>query len=309
MVTETKARIAWGFLAQPGDPLAKVLCDTLGPGEALRRVLGNAPLSEVIAGVEIGETLLTPSHRDRLRAAYKPDVVRRSLALQERAGIQILDSSHPHWPEALRDLGESAPLTLWARGNPAAWDASTPRLAVVGSRQPTAAGLTHTASIVAGPWLAGATVISGGASGIDTVAHHAALLHKRVPIAVLAGGLEGVYPTQNVALMNRVAEVGVIFSEAPCGMRVRPEKFLARNRLIAALSHGVIVVEAAFRSGAINTAHHAAGLGREVAVVPGRWDDKASRGCFRLARDLGARILTEPADAGLVLPLGAGVPA
>lgn len=307
MVTETQARIAWGFIAQPGDPVAKVLCDALGPEEALRRVLGNAPLRKVVTDVEMGETPLTPSHRDRLRAGYNPDVVRRSQTLQEQAGIQMLDSSDSDWPAALHDLGESAPLTLWARGNPAAWDASTSRLAVVGSRQPTAAGLTHTASIVAGPWLDGATVISGGASGIDTVAHHAALLHERVPIAVLAGGLEGVYPTQNVALMNRVAEAGVIFSEAPCGLRVRPEKFLARNRLIAALSHGVIVVEAAFRSGAINTAHHAARLGREVAVVPGRWDDKASRGCFRLARDLGARILTEPADAGLVLPLGAGV--
>lgn len=307
MVTELEARIAWGFMAQPGDPFVRALCEARGPVEALARVVGQGRLSQVTAGVAVEDTPLLSSHRDRLKAAYNADKVRHSMALQERAGIVALDASHPDWPISLDDLGEAAPLTLWARGNPAAWSAAIPRLAVVGSRKPTATGLTHAASIIAGPWLDGVTVVSGGALGIDTVAHHAALLHHRVPVAVLAGGLEGVYPSQNVGLMNRVSDAGVVFSEAPCGTRVRPEKFLARNRLIAALSHGVIVVEAAYRSGAINTAHHAAALGREVAVVPGRWDDAASRGCFRLARDLGARILTEPADAGLVLPLGSGV--
>ena len=307
MPSEVEARIAWGLIAQPGDPFARALCKALGPLEALARVVGKGGVSHVTAGIALEDTPLTAAHRDRLKSAYDPDAVRRSKALQERAGIIALDPSHPDWPGALCDLGEGAPLTLWARGNPGAWAEGTSRLAVVGARAPTAAGLAHTASIIAGPWLDHAAVISGGATGIDTVAHHAALLHHRVPIAVLAGGLEGVYPPQNLGLMNQVAQEGVIFSEAPCGMRVRPEKFLARNRLIAALSHGVIVVEAAYRSGAINTAHHAANLGREVAVVPGRWDDKASRGCFRLAKDLGARILTEPADAGLVLPLGSRV--
>jgi DNA processing protein len=307
MPSEVEARIAWGFMAQPGDPFARTLCTALGPREALARVVGNGSVSRVTAGIALEDTPLTAAHRERLKASYDPDTVRRSMAVQERAGIIALEQSHPDWPETLHDLGDAAPLTLWVRGDPGAWSVSTPRLAVVGSRAPTAAGLAHTASIIAGPWLDHAAVISGGATGIDTVAHHAALLHHRVPIAVLAGGLEGVYPTQNSGLMNHVAQAGAIFSEAPCGMRVRPEKFLARNRLIAALSHGVIVVEAAYRSGAINTAHHAANLGREVAVVPGRWDDKASRGCFRLAKDLGARILTEPADAGLVLPLGSGV--
>lgn len=307
MPSGVEARIAWGFMAQPGDPFARALCTALGPREALARVVGNGSVSRVTAGIALEDTPLTAAHRDRLRAAYDPDRVRHSRAVQERAGIIALDPSHPDWPETLHDLGDTAPLTLWARGDPGAWSEGTSRLAVVGARAPTAAGLAHTASIIAGPWLDQAAVISGGAAGIDTAAHHAALLHHRVPIAVLAGGLEGVYPTQNIGLMNHVAQAGVIFSEAPCGMRVRPEKFLARNRLIAALSHGVIVVEAAYRSGAINTAHHAANLGREVAVVPGRWDDKASRGCFRLAKDLGARILTEPADAGLVLPLGSRV--
>jgi len=105
-----------------------------------------------------------------------------------------------------------------------------------------------------------------------------------------------------VALMNRIAERGALYSEAPCGMRVKPEKFLARNRLIAALANAVVVVEAAHRSGAINTAYHAAGLGREVGVVPGRWEDRHAKGCFRLARDLGARILTEAEDVRLLLP-------
>ncbi|MGB4713356.1 MAG: DNA-processing protein DprA, partial [Pontimonas sp.] len=116
-----------------------------------------------------------------------------------------------------------------------------------------------------------------------------------------------VYPSENTALMSQIEERGAVFSEAPCGLRIRPERFLARNRLIAALSDGVVVVEAAYRSGAINTAHHAAGLGRQIGVVPGRWGDPAARGCFRIARDVGAMVLTEAADVGFLLPGMPGV--
>ena len=106
--------------------------------------------------------------------------------------------------------------------------------------------------------------------------------------------------------MGQISASGVVLSESPCTTRPRGELFLHRNRLIAALSHGVVVVEAAFRSGAMNTASHAAALGREVGVVPGRWSDATSAGCFRIARERGAVILSEPADVAMLLPTPAG---
>ncbi len=298
----TTAQIAWGFLADPGDPLARALCEAWGPEKALGLVTGSGTSAAVFAGLGRASHPLDGSHLRHWRARYHPDEVARSYHLQQRAGIEVLDSSHRAWPTTMNDLGPSAPLSLWVRGNPTIWAAHPVSLAVVGSRRPTGAGLGHTTSIVQGAWCDTVAIVSGGATGIDTVAHHAALVHDRVPLVVLAGGLDAVYPAENVALMNRIAERGALYSEAPCGMRVKPEKFLARNRLIAALANAVVVVEAAHRSGAINTAYHAAGLGREVGVVPGRWEDRHAKGCFRLARDLGARILTEAEDVRLLLP-------
>ncbi len=301
----TASRIAWAMIAEPGDVLARDLCQSLGPEEALAGVL--APRSHTSMLTRLGREVRTGDrkHVGTWLSRYDSDRVGASFAQQRRAGIAVLDSSHTAWPARLDDLGDKAPLALWVRGNPEA--ATAPAvLAVVGSRRPTGAGLHHTTSIVSGPWGDGLTIISGGAAGIDAVAHQASLIHQRVPLCVLAGGLESVYPKENTALMSQIEEHGAVLSEAPCGVAIRPERFLARNRLIAALSHAVVVVEAAYRSGAINTAHHAATLGREMGVVPGRWDDAATRGCFRIARDLGAMVLTEAADVGFLLP---GVPA
>ena len=305
-MNDDSSRIAWGMIAHPGDVLARDLCELFGPAEALARVLAPRSHAATLSLVRGEVTGGDRKHLGTLHERYDADGVSASLLQQVRAGIGVLHPSHPAWPARLADLGEAAPLALWFRGNPEA-ATTLPVLAVVGSRRPSGAGLGNATSIVAGTWSEGVAVLSGGAAGIDTVAHQASLIHQRVPLCVLAGGLESVYPSENTALMSQIEERGAVFSEAPCGLRIRPERFLARNRLIAALSDGVVVVEAAYRSGAINTAHHAAGLGREIGVVPGRWGDPATRGCFRIARDVGAMVLTEAADVGFLLPGMPGV--
>ncbi|MFT6972915.1 MAG: DNA processing protein [Pontimonas sp.] len=305
MGSETLARIAWGFMAHPGDGLAWALTRRHGVEDAAHMVASTMSPTSVLTGLAEDIFPADYAQLERWRARFDPDQVQASHQKQHHAGIQVMGSGDPLWPARMNDLGPAAPVSLWARGDPGVVARGREALAVVGSRHPTGAGLAHTTAIVQGAWCDGVGIVSGGALGIDSIAHQASLAHRRVPIAVLAGGLEAVYPSDNVSLMTHIAERGVVLSEAPCGMRIRPERFLARNRLIAALSYAVVVVEAAHRSGAINTAHHAAGLGREIGVVPGRWEDKHARGCFRIVREQGAMVLTEPADVGFLLP---GVP-
>jgi DNA processing protein len=305
MESETLARIAWGFMADPGDGLARALTQRHGIEAAAQLVESTTSPTRVLTGLSEEISPANYAQLERWRARYDPAQVQASHRKQRHAGIQVMGSEDPLWPTRMNDLGPAAPLTLWVRGDPGVVARGRAVLAVVGSRHPTGAGLAHTTAIVQGAWCEGVGIVSGGALGIDSIAHQASLVHWRLPIAVLAGGLESVYPSDNVSLMTHIAERGAVFSEAPCGMRIRPERFLARNRLIAALSQALVVVEAAHRSGAINTAHHAAGLGRDIGVVPGRWEDTHARGCFRIVREQGAMVLTEPADVGFLLP---GVP-
>jgi DNA processing protein len=147
----------------------------------------------------------------------------------------------------------------------------------------------------------GGGVVSGGAVGIDRAAHQAALDSQKPQIAVLAGGLDQLYPRANVGLFQQIKISGILLSEAPATIVSEAHRFLHRNRLIAALSNAVVVVEAAWRSGAMNTASHAAALGRGLGVVPGRWEDQRSAGCFRVVRERGALVLSEPGDIELLL--------
>jgi DNA processing protein len=274
MDAETYAQIAWGLMATPGDYLATGLIESVGIKEALSLVVSKDSPARILQSLAVSELPRGATAQvERWRAGHRIEQVEHSHKLQSHAGIGVLE---------VLSTGRA--------------------LAVVGSRAPSGAGLAHTTAIVAGPWCEGVTIVSGGATGIDTAAHQSALTYRRPTVAVLAGGLESVYPPANTALMSVISEVGAVISEAPCGLVMKPERFLARNRLIAALSNALVVVEATYRSGAMNSASHAAALGREIAVVPGRWEDPRSQGCFRIARERGAMILTEPADVGLLLP-------
>jgi DNA processing protein len=208
------------------------------------------------------------------------------------------------YPIELLDLGKFAPERLYARGNVAALDAR-PRVAIVGTRRATAYGLRVTQELTAAFVRAGACVVSGLASGIDGAAHRATLAEGGTTIAVLGTGLGQVYPRANRLLQQAIAERGLLLSELEPNEHGMKFTFLHRNRIIAALSRLTIIVEAPEKSGALDTANHAADLGRDVAVVPGNIDQPQSAGANRLIRE-GAQCIASVEDAlalaGLTAP-------
>jgi DNA processing protein len=303
---EIAARTSWGILTDPGDRLAYLWCQQWGPTEALQKLRSKDSLRHI--ALELQRSIDTDEslgpHIAQWRERDSLDATSRSLVMQSDLGIKLMSSSDSEWPAGLADLGEHQPMTLWVLGDRQVLAAPRSWVAVVGSRRASPAGISATRALVGTEALRGLGIVSGGATGIDTAAHRAALDGEHPTIAVLAGGLDSLYPAENRGLFRQISEAGVLLTEAPCGVRSLPERFLHRNRLIAALATVVVVIEAAHRSGAVNTAHHAAALGREVAIVPGRWSDPLSAGCWRLVREQSATVLSEPADIGLCVALG-----
>lgn len=192
----------------------------------------------------------------------------------------------PRYPVLLRQIADPPP-ALFVRGKPGALSAT--QLAVVGSRKPTAGGRRIAREFACALALNGITVTSGLAIGIDSAAHHGALDANSPTVAVLGNGLDTIYPPVNLYLADRICEHGALVSEWPPGTRPLPAYFPRRNRIISGLSTGVLVVEAALRSGSLITARLAMEQGREVFAVPGSIYSPLSRGCHALIRD-GAKL-------------------
>ncbi|WP_062313038.1 DNA-processing protein DprA [Demequina rhizosphaerae] len=306
-VGDADARLVWSAIAEPADEEASWLVGRLGHAEALawaRAADGDPVAATVVLAADPREAdrVLRAVGRWRPRlAAADPDALRERAA---RIGARPLTAGEPGWPAALDDLGWSAPHALWVRGEAdlAAW---WPRsVAVVGSRASTAYGEHIAAEVAAVAADAGLAVVSGGAYGIDAAAHRGALAAGGVTVAVLAGGVDRLYPAGNATLLARVIAAGAVVSEQPPGFAPQRQRFLSRNRLIAAAG-ATVVVEAAHRSGALSTARHAAELHRTVAAVPGPLTSAASVGCLRLIRNHEAELLASPADVlELALPVG-----
>jgi DNA protecting protein DprA len=198
------------------------------------------------------------------------------------------------WPHQLNDL-LAPPIALIIRGNIAALHMSS--LAIVGTRNPTSYGAR-----IAGDFAAGFAdrewgIVSGGAYGIDSYAHKGALVAEGITIAVVASGIDVNYPAGNARLFAEICETGAIVTEFMPGHKALPNRFLTRNRLIAALSKATLVVEAAFRSGSLRTARDAAELLRPVMAIPGPINSPQSEGCHRLIGERAAEIVTSVADA------------
>ena len=216
-------------------------------------------------------------------------------------GAWLVTPADPLWPPQLNDLGPARPYGLWCRGDSRHLldVASAPSVALVGSRDPSIYGTEATTHLAAELARRGYTVISGGAMGIDIAAHRAALTQQGsdLPtIAFMAGGLDRLYPAQNSDALNMIVDRGLIMSEVNVGNTPTRWRFLERNRLIAALARHTIVVEARWRSGALNTARHAMEIGRTLWAVPGQINSPNSVGTNRLLRDGLAQTLTEAAD-------------
>ncbi len=217
----------------------------------------------------------------------------REIDLAARHGIQILPVGGPDYPPALRTLYDH-PILLYRRGGTS--DADALALGIVGSRECTEYGRRQAARF--GQELARLriTVVSGLARGTDTAAHRGALkAPEGRTIAFLGSGLLRVYPPENARLLDEIAERGAAFSEFPLESAPETANFPRRNRLISGLSLGVLVVEAAERSGALITADWALEQGRDVFCLPGSIESPLSRGCHRLIKQ-GAKLVEEPAD-------------
>jgi DNA processing protein len=206
-------------------------------------------------------------------------------------GIDILTENHPSYPRALKEIHDP-PGVLFVRGNLLEQDALA--IGIVGTRHGTPYGLRQAERLAASLSRAGLTIVSGLARGIDAAAHRGALSAGGRTIAVLASGVMNIYPPEHDKLAEEVAAHGAVISEAPPHMEPLAGTFPQRNRIISGLSLGVIVVEAADRSGALITARHAYEQGKEVFAVPGSVENRTVRGCHRLIRD-GAK-LVETAD-------------
>jgi DNA processing protein len=313
LASERNARVALSFLAEPGDAFMGAMLGSAGAIETFRAVLAEdaALAGDLLPGLpgrpgsSRNDQATTDRHLARLRSRldYLPTLAR--IDLWERNGFRLVCPGEPEWPTQLDDLRETSPVVLWLRGAADLRFACLRSVAVVGSRAASAYG-SVVASELAGDLAArGVTIISGGAYGIDACAHRAALTVGGSTVAVLASGLEVGYPLGHTDLFAAIAQTGLVVSESPPQKAPTRPGFLVRNRLIAALSRGAVIVEAALRSGALNTARHARELNRPVMAVPGPVTSAQSAGCHELIRDWAAVCVTQAADVmELISPLG-----
>ncbi|WP_438352758.1 DNA-processing protein DprA [Microbacterium sp. CJ88] len=282
------ARAIWSSLVEPGDRVAARLIAECGAPDALEAVrVGVASVSGEIA---------TPKEWTDARARWQPRwsdaIAGHALDTARRAGVILVRPSDPDWPAPLDDLGEHAPLCLWMRGHRAALARLRPAVALVGARAASGYGEHVAGDFAAALAGTGIAVVSGAAYGIDGAAHRAALSSGGLTVAVLAGGVERPYPAGHTDLIGRIAAQGLLISETPCGTAPTKWRFLQRNRLIAALSDATVVIEAGWRSGSLNTAAHAAAIGRPLGAVPGPVTSATSAGCHRMLREFDARCVT-----------------
>lgn len=265
------------FLArviEPGDELGGRWLRELGAREVVRRLSGSGrPLPEASAKRWAG----------LCARAGRADPT-EDLARARAAGVRFLVPGDAEWPGQLDDLGDGRPVGLWVRGraNVRMWALRS--VAVVGARACTEYGAHMAAALGAGLAERGWVVVSGGAYGVDGAAHRGVLGVCGATVAVLACGVDRPYPRGHVQLINRIAEQGLVVGELPPGEHPTPTRFLLRNRVIAALTRGTVVVEAAYRSGALVTARAAQRLGRFTMGVPGPATSALSAGVHELLR-------------------------
>jgi DNA processing protein len=275
---ERRARAALVRIAEPGDPRLGRLLAAHGAQEALQRIRSGGQLP------------------DWLRVRLSGIDAGAELQRGQATGARFLCPGEPDWPSQLDDLGPTAPIGLWVRGELDLRLALLRSVSIVGARAASPYGLDVTAELAAGVAERDVTVVSGGAFGIDAAAHRGALAVGGTTLGVLACGVDVPYPRAHEALLERIAAEGCLLSEVAPGAAPMRRWFLVRNRLIAALSRGTVVVEAALRSGSLTTARHAEELGRVVMGVPGPVTSFMSAGVHELIRNGGAVLVTRPAE-------------
>lgn len=308
-ISESFSRAVWSLITEPGDSFAAALVSALGARGALEAELARVSskqYSKLFAKAQLSEGVkerfknfdnLLLDARERWQPRLKLSAVESMLSVAKNSKATLITPTSKYWPAQFEDLQLGAPHCLWLRGKSETLQLANQSLAVVGSRQATSYGEWVTTEIVSAAAAESIAVISGGAYGIDAVAHRAALATDTPTVAIMAGGVDRLYPSGNAELLARVIQNGLVISEQAPGSNPTKWRFLQRNRLIAALATATIVVEAGKRSGAINTAHHAMELGRPLGVVPGPISSPTSVGCHNLIREDPESLLTSAQDA------------
>lgn len=289
---EARARLT--YLAEPAD-------------KALGALLRNNEPAAVLAAVLAGRLPSRVKHPDRDAGAVTRALRRWAarvpvnptdpdLDAWQRRGIRLICPDDPEWPTQLEVLGDAAPYALWLRGSADLRFGCLSSVSLVGSRAATAYGAHVATEMAAALGERQFTVVSGGAYGIDGAAHRGALAAEGLTIAVLASGVNHPYPAGHAELFDGIAAHGALVSEWPPGRTPTRHGFLVRNRVIAALTRGTVVIEAGLRSGALSTARHARDLCRPLMAVPGPVTSPASAGCHEIIRNWGAICVTSAAD-------------
>ena len=305
---ELFAAVSWSILTEPGDQFSGFIRRSLGSSAALALLVRGASRSEWFGALadlgikdeaselfgNLDETLGDSLARWMPRLSMSS--VTNCLDVAGRIGVKLIDEQHEHWPLQLNDLQLATPSVLWLRGKSETLLSTAKSWAVVGCRTPTSYGFDVTTSLVQGLAEHDFAVVSGGAFGIDAIAHRGALLIETPTVAVMAGGIDRLYPRSNEPLLQQIISEGAVVSEVAISTAPTKWRFLQRNRIIAALSAGTVVVEAGIRSGAINTANHAMLLGRPIGAVPGSVLSAKSQGTNKLIADLKAVLVSGSKD-------------
>nr|WP_166454537.1 DNA-processing protein DprA [Duganella rivi] len=285
------ALAGWLRLQQTGGVgllTAHKLLEALGTPQAIFEA-SRERLLEIVTARQAANLLSPPTGAAADEMESRLDAM---LAWQAQPGHRLLPVTHPDYPDYLRNI-VAAPLLLYLKGDASLLARRS--IAVVGSRNASRQGVLNAERMAQTLSEAGVTVVSGLALGIDAAAHLGGLNGPGGTIAVLGTGIDRIYPARNGALARRIAEEGCVVSEYPLGTPPSRDNFPRRNRIISGLARGVLVVEAAEKSGSLITAQLAVGQGRDVYAVPGSIHATLSKGCHQLIRE-GARLVESGYD-------------
>lgn len=296
------ASLAWSVICEPGDAVAGFLIKYLGYSLALECEVNRISVEQysamlMQAGLERDaefERLLKAltGARERWAPRLSLERIEHSILELQAIGGWFLSEHHPLWPRCFDDLDKHAPRGIWGLGDPQRLAKLEQSISVVGSRLSTKYGELAAGEIVGPLVTRGYSIVSGGAHGIDSHAHRVTLALGGSTVAVMAGGLDRLYPSGNRDLLERISETGLLLSEMQPGADPTKWRFLQRNRLIAAIGQATVLVEANPRSGAISTANRAIELDRPLGAVPGSINSAGSDGCHQLIREQKATLIT-----------------
>ena len=307
-VEEVFARSAWSVICEPGDGFAGFVVSKIGAAAALEaevQGLSRKRLKSQLLAAGVGEAeldafgIFEKAHaeaRERWKSRISLELIRVALFKIAKVGGFVMTPSDPNWPEQLNDLELHSPFALWVRGDSSALGKLEQSVSIVGSRGATSYGEFATDSMVSALVPKGFSIVSGGAYGIDGIAHRSTLALRGNTVAVMAGGLDKFYPSGNSDLLRRVSQTGAVISEVPPGTIPSKWRFLQRNRLISALGQSTLVIEANWRSGALNTVSHCERLERPIYAVPGPITSPKSAGTNKLIAEGRAQLVVDGDD-------------